>query len=391
MNFTGLTIGIPKEIMGRERRVAATPETVKKMVSNGAKVLVEIHAGEESCFADEEYRQGGAEMIASVEELYSRCDLILKVKEPRFSESKGKHEIDMMKEGQHLITFLHPASPANHQMVQKLAARQVTGISLDSIPRISRAQNMDALTAMSTVAGYKAAIMAANMLPKFMPMIATGVGMIPPAHVLVVGAGVAGLQALATAKRLGAVVHAADIRPDAVEQAKSIGAKVVDLGIPPEEGVGKGGYARKLSDEWLIKERQALQPAVAQADVIILTALIPGKVAPILITDEMVKTMKKGSVIIDVSIDQGGNCEISESAKQVAKYGVTIDATPNLPSMMAQSSTWMFANTVYNLLCHVVKDGKVVTDTRDEIIASSLVTRDGKIVHAGTLEAMQVQ
>jgi NAD(P) transhydrogenase subunit alpha len=297
----------------------------------------------------------------------------------------------MMKEGQHLITFLHPASPANHQMVQKLAARQVTGISLDSIPRISRAQNMDALTAMSTVAGYKAAIMAANMLPKFMPMIATGVGMIPPAHVLVVGAGVAGLQALATAKRLGAVVHAADIRPDAAEQAKSIGAKVVDLGIPPEEAVGKGGYARKLSDEWLKKERQALQPAVAQADVIILTALIPGKVAPILITDEMVKTMKKGSVIIDVSIDQGGNCEISESAKQVAKYGVTIDATPNLPSMMAQSSTWMFANTVYNLLCHIVKDGKILIDASDEIIASSLVTRDGKIVHAGTLEAMQAQ
>jgi len=391
MSSQGLTIGIPKEIMLGERRVAATPEVVRKMVSDGAIVVVETGAGEGSFFADDEYRAAGAELLADAEEVFAKSDLILKVKEPRFSDKIGRHEVDMMKEGQYLITFLHPASPANHQMVRKLAAKGVIALSLDSIPRISRAQTMDALTSMSTVAGYKAVLMAANMVPVFMPMIISAVGTIQPASVLVIGTGVAGLQSLATAKRLGAIVYAADIRPDACEQAASLGAKIIDVQIPTEVAIGKGGYAMKLPEKWLVKERQTLSQSVSLADIVILTALIPGKLAPILITEEMVKSMKTGSVIVDVAIDQGGNCEISEAARLVTKYGVNIVGTLNIPSMLPRSSTRMFASNVYNLLAYLIKDGKVNLNMDDEIIASSLVTKDGKIFHAGTLEAMDLK
>ncbi len=391
MSFQGVTIGIPKEIMLGERRVAATPEVVGKMVLDGAKVVIEIGAGEGSFFANDEYRAVGAELLADAEEVFAKSDLILKVKEPRFSDKMGIHEVDMMKEGQYLIAFLHPASPTNHQMVRKLAAKGVIAISLDSIPRISRAQSMDALTSMSTVAGYKAVLMAANMLPTFMPMISSAAGTTKPASILVIGTGVAGLQSLATAKRLGAVVSATDIRPEACEQAMSLGAKIIDLQMPAKIAIGKGGYAMKLPEKWLHKEQQTLSQSVSSADIIILTALIPGKVAPILITEEMVKSMKTGSVIVDVSIDQGGNCEISEAAKLVIKHGVNIDATLNIPSMLPRSSTWMFASNVYNLLVYLIKDGKVNLNMDDEIIASSLVTKDSKILHAGTLEAMNLK
>lgn len=391
MSFQGLTIGIPKEIMLSERRVASTPEIVRKMVANGAKVVVEIGAGEGAFLTDDEYRTAGAELLADAEEVFAKSDLILKVKELRFSNKTNKHEVDMMKEGQYLISFLHPASSANHQMVRKLAEKGVISITLDSIPRISRAQTMDALTSMSTVAGYKAVLMAANMLPVFMPMISSAVGIIQPANVLVIGTGVAGLQSIATAKRLGAVVSAVDIRPDACEQAGSLGAKIIDVQIPTEVAVGKGGYAMKLPEKWLTKERQTLSQSVSSADIVILTALIPGKVAPVLITEEMVKSMKSGSVIVDVAIDQGGNCEITEAAKLVTKYGVNIDGTLNIPSMLPRSSTWMFASNVYNLLAYLIKDGKVNLNMDDEIIASSLVTKDGKIFHTGTLEAMNLK
>jgi len=279
----------------------------------------------------------------------------------------------------------------SHQMVRKLAAKGVIALSLDSIPRISRAQTMDALTSMSTVAGYKAVLMAANMLPVFMPMIISAVGTIQPASILVIGTGVAGLQSIATAKRLGAIVYAADIRPDACEQAASLGAKIIDVQIPAEVAIGKGGYAMKLPEKWLAKEQQALSQSVSLADIVILTALIPGKLAPVLITEEMVKSMKTGSVIVDVAIDQGGNCEISEAARLVTKYGVNIDGTLNIPSMLPRSSTWMFASNVYNLLAYLIKDGKVNLNMDDEIIVSSLVTKDGKIFHAGTLEAMNLK
>ncbi len=388
MQFKGLTFGVPKEIMCGERRVSAIPDTVKKLVNSGARVLVEKGAGLGAYFSDQDYEGAGAELISDAEEVYANADLILKVKEPLFNPEKNKHEVEMMHKGQTLVTFIHPAAPSNHRMVKDLAAKGVISLTLDGIPRISRAQSMDALTSMSTVAGYKGVLMAADRLGKFIPMIGTAVGMIKPAAVLVVGAGVAGLQAIATAKRLGAAVHTADIRPDAAEQAKSLGAKIVETGVPAEIAVGEGGYAKSLPDEWLQKEREALCETVSKADIIILTALIPGKLAPILVTEEMVKSMSPGSAIVDIAIDQGGNCALTVGGEVKEYDGVSIDGTKNIPGMVPVSSTWMFAHNIYNFVVNLIKDGRVYLNTEDEIIASSLVTRGGKIVHNGALEAM---
>ncbi len=390
MKLKGLTIGIPKEIMKGEKRVAATPDTAAKMLKEGAKVLVEEGAGLGAYFTDEEYEKQGAQIIKDPCDLYSKADIILKVKEPQFNQSKGKHEVDMMHKDQYLITFLHPASPENHDMVKKLAQRGIIAFTLDGIPRISRAQSMDALTSMSTVAGYKSVMIAANKLGKFMPMIGTAIGMIQPSNVLVAGAGVAGLQAIATARRLGAVVYAIDIRPDACEQAKSLGAKVLETGIPAEAAIAEGGYAKHLPEKWLNKEHEVLSEIVPKADIIILTALVPGKIAPILITEEMVRSMKKGSVIMDVAIDQGGNCEITQGGNVIEKHGVIIDGTKNIPGILPISSTWMFANNIYNYMCNLVQNGKVTINTNDEIIASSLVTYNSEIVHKGAREAMGI-
>ncbi|MBQ3903927.1 MAG: NAD(P)(+) transhydrogenase (Re/Si-specific) subunit alpha, partial [Eubacterium sp.] len=257
-----MVVGIPREIMHGEGRVSAIPETVAKLKNDGYAVLVEKGAGVEAFFSDDEYAAAGAELVADVAELYQRADIILKVKEPLFNDEKGVHEIDMMHEGQYLITFIHPASPVNHEMVKKMAAKGVISLTLDGVPRISRAQNLDALTSMSTCAGYKGILMAANDLAKFIPQIFCAVGVIKPCNALVIGTGVAGLQALATAKRLGAVTHAADIRPAAAEQAMSLGAKIIDTGVPAEAAVGQGGYANALSEEWILKEREALKDVV---------------------------------------------------------------------------------------------------------------------------------
>ena len=386
MELQGLTIGILKEIMENENRVAGIPETVKKMVDNGAKVLVESGAGLGSFYTDADYKNAGAEIINDPESIYNSANVILKVKEPLMNEAKNKHEVDMMKSNQVLISFLHPSNPINHDMVKKLAQKGVISFSLDCIPRISRAQSMDALTSMSTVAGYKAIISAACRLPKFIPMITTAVGMFRPAIVFVVGTGVAGLQSLATAKRLGAEIYAADVRPDAVEQSKSLGAKIIDTGVPPEIAIGEGGYARHLSDEWIHKERQPFYEIVKKADIVVLSALVPRKIAPILVDETMVRSMKPGSVIVDIAIDQGGNCELTESGIICVKHNVTIDGTKNIPGSVALSASSMFAQNVLNFLSLIVKDGKININKSDEIIASALITENGKIVNPDVLE-----
>lgn len=383
-----MIIGVPKEIMHGELRVSAIPETVAKFIEAGAEMLIEKSAGAGAHYPDSEYVAVGAKIIDDVAELYEKADVILKVKEPLFNEAKGVHEVDMMHQGQYLITFLHPAAPVNHEMVQDLAKKGVIGLSLDGIPRISKAQNMDALTSMSTCAGYKGMLLAANALSKFVPQIFCAVGMIKPVNTLIIGAGVGGLQALATAKRLGSVVYAADIRPDAVEQAKSLGAKIVETEVPAELAVGEGGYALSLPDDVLAKEREALKDAVSQMDIVFCGALVPGKLAPILITEEMMASMAPGSVIVDISIDQGGNCEATVPGETVVKHGVTIIGIKNIPGMLATSSTWMFANNVYHLVNYLMKDGKIVLNRNDEIVASILTTIDGEVVHAGAREAM---
>lgn len=383
-----MIVGIPKEIMPGEDRVSASPETVKLMTQQGWTVLVEEGAGEGAFYHDPEYIEAGAHMLKDCQDLYDKAEVILKVKEPLMNEAKGKHEIDMMHEGQYLITFIHPAAPANHDMVKRMAKQGIISLTLDGVPRISRAQNLDALTSMSTCAGYKGILMAANYLPRFMPQMFTAVGMVKPINTLVIGTGVGGLQAVATAKRLGSVIYAADIRPDAAEQAMSLGAKVIDLGVPKEAAIGEGGYAQKLSPELLKKEREVLKEHVKDMDIIFCSALVPGELAPVLITEEMVQSMKPGSVIVDISIDQGGNCEITPPGTVEVKHHVTLVGIKNIPGHLPTSSTWMFSQNIYNFLKYIVKDGKVVLDRNDEIIAKTLVTIDGQLVHHGARLAM---
>ena len=383
-----MIIGIPKEIMHDEARVAATPDTVKKYVADGHKVLVEKGAGVGASHADDAYAAAGAVMCDTAQQVYDEAELILKVKEPLFNEQTGKHEVDMMHAGQYLITFIHPAAPVNHKMVKAMAEAGIISMAIEGVPRISRAQSMDALTSMSTCAGYKGILMAASDLTKFIPMMPTAAGMIKPCNVLVAGVGVAGLQALATAKRLGAKTFAIDIRPAAAEQATSLGAKLVESGVDPALAIGQGGYAQALPEDVLAAERELIAKVLPDMDIVFLSALVPGRLAPILITEEMVKSMKPGSVIVDIAIDQGGNCAITTPGVKDVKYGVTLEGIKNIPGMLAESSTFMYAANMYNLVKYLTKDGKLNLDESDDIVSGMLTTKDGKVVHAGALAAM---
>ena len=383
-----MIIGIPKEIMHDEARVAATPDSVKKYVADGHKVLVEKGAGVGASHADDAYAAAGAIMCDTAQQVYDEAELILKVKEPLFNEQTGKHEVDMMHAGQYLITFIHPAAPVNHKMVKHMAEAGIISMAIEGVPRISRAQSMDALTSMSTCAGYKGILMAASDLIKFIPMMPTAAGMIKPCNVLVAGVGVAGLQALATAKRLGAKTYAIDIRPAAAEQATSLGAKLVESGVDPALAIGKGGYAMELPKDVLAAERERIAKVLPDMDIVFLSALVPGRLAPILITEEMVKSMKPGSVIVDIAIDQGGNCAITTPGVKDVKYGVTLEGIKNIPGMLAESSTFMYAANMYNLVKYLTKDGKLNLDESDDIVSGMLTTKDGKVVHAGALAAM---
>lgn len=383
-----MRIGIPKEILENEKRVAATPDAVKKYVNMGFAVTIQAAAGEGVYVSDDDYRKAGASIIPSAEELFAASDVILKVKQPVFNAAAQKHEAEMLRQGSILITFLHPAAPGNHPLVRMLQERNVTSFTMDGIPRISRAQRMDALTSMSTVTGYKSVILAANHFPKFMPMIGTAIGTVKPATFLIVGAGVVGLQAIGTAKRLGALVKVVDIRDEARRAAGSIGAKVAGFEVPPELALGDGGYASALPDSWLEKEREALEPLVREADVMILSALVPGEIAPILITRSMVETMNPGSVIVDVSVDQGGNCELTKSGCFSEEKGVSICGVANIPGQMAVPASWLYANNMYYYVENLFKKGLDRPDLEDDIVQRSLVTHQGKILFEGALKAM---
>lgn len=391
MKFAGMTIGIPKEIMPHEARVAALPETVRRMKDAGARVRVERGAGAGCHVADTDYASAGAELCPDPASLYADADVILKVKEPRFHDGLARHEIEMMQAGQYLVAFLHPASPDNRDMLRRLAERNVTALTLDGIPRISRTQNMDALTSMSTVAGYKAMLMAADALEVFVPPMGTAAGAIPPARAAVVGAGIAGLQAVATARRLGAAVQASDIRPSALEQAASLGAQIVDPDVPPEAALGAGGYARELPAELLQRERTALHAALAAADIVVLAALIPGRRAPILMAEDTVAAMRPGSVIVDVAVDQGGNCAVTVPGETVVRHGVTIMGIKNIPGRVPRAASWMFAQNVFHFLSYLADDGRIRLDLEDEVVASTLTVGNGEIVHAGALATLSAQ
>lgn len=383
-----MIIGIPREIMRNEKRVSATPGLVSGYVKLGFRVLVEASAGEGVFENDDSYRQAGAEIISGAAELYREADIVLKVKEPCFNHTIGLHEADMLKDNSTLIAFLHPAAPSNHDLVRKLQGKNITSFTMDSIPRTPRAQRMDALTSMSTVTGYKSVLIAANFLPVFIPMIGTSIGMIKPANFLVVGSGVVGLQAIATAKRLGGVIKVVDIRKAAREEAATLGAKIAGFDVPENLAFGEGGYAASLPEEWLDKERQALRPLLSEADAIILSALVPGEVAPILITENMIENIKPGTAIIDVAIDQGGNCALTESGNEIVKNNIYICGIKNIPGSVPVHASWLYANNMYHFMENLFKKGPKHMDFNDEIVTHSLVTHQGKIVHTGTLKAM---
>jgi len=384
-----MIIGIPKEILPEERRVAALPETVTKYVELGFQVLVETAAGNGVFRRDVEYVAAGAEIAPSAQTLYERADVVLKVKQPCYNESLGRHEAELLREGAILITFLHPAAPSNHDMIRMLRDRKITAFTMDGIPRTSRAQTMDALTSMSTVTGYKSLLIAASHFPRFVPMIGTAIGAIRPAEILVVGAGVVGLQAIATAKRLGGSAKAVDIRGDARREAGSLkGTKVVGFEVPDELAVGDGGYAQALPDQWLQRERDLLHTLAPKMDIIILSALVPGELAPILITEEMVRDMRPGSVIVDVSIDQGGNCALTQAGREIVVHDVYVCGTANIPGSVAVDASWLYATNMLHYVENLFAQGPGQLNLDDEIVQHSLVTRDGSIVHKGALKAM---
>lgn len=386
-----MLIGIPREILAEEKRVAATPETVKKYVALGFEVAVETSAGAGINATDADYHNAGARIVADPQSVFAVSDIVLKVKQPVFNPDLAEHEVNLLRDGSILITFLHPAAPENHDMVQRLREKNITALTMDGIPRISRAQKMDALSSMSAVTGYKAVLMAANTLPKFVPMIGTAIGTIKPARFLVVGAGVVGLQAIATAKRLGGIVQALDIRQTACTEAESLGAKVIALDIPQELAVGSGGYAKSLDQKWLDSERDTLGAHLEEVDVVILSALVPGEIAPVLITEAMLAGMKRGSVIMDISIDQGGNCAATQAGRFVDRHGVQVCGIQNIPGRMAIHASWLYAHNIYFYVENLFKKGSAAPDLEDAVVQSSLVTHQSVIHHPGTLKAMQAR
>jgi len=383
-----MIIGIPREMMPSENRVAATPATVEKLIHLGYEVHVEKNAGRGAYHKDTAYTGAGAVIAESARDLYSKADIILKVKEPIFNSDFGQHEIDMIHEGATLIAFLHPAAPGNHEMVEKLRDKNITAFTMDGIPRISRAQRMDALTSMSTVTGYKAVLIAASHLPVLIPMVGTAIGPIKPAKILIAGVGVVGLQAVATARRIGAVVSVVDIQGKAREAALSLGAKIGGFEVPDEIACEKNGYAKALPETWLQKEREVIFPLLKEADAVILSALVPGEIAPVLITREMAAGMKPGSIIVDVSIDQGGNCAATVPGEHSILNDVLICGTKNIPGSVPVHATWLYANNIFYFVENLYKNAPGKFDIQDEIVRSTLVTDGGKILHRGTLKAL---
>jgi NAD(P) transhydrogenase subunit alpha len=364
-------VGTPKETAPDERRVALVPDSATRLAAAALEVNVESGAGSAAYITDEAYQQAGAKIVKGAAALMGEADALLKVQAPSAAE------VDLIKKGAVLISFLQPATQGD--IVRALAKRGVTAFSLELVPRISRAQSMDALSSQASAAGYKAVLMAAGRLGKFFPMMMTAAGTIPPARVLVMGAGVAGLQAIATARRLGAVVSAYDVRPAVKEEVQSLGATFIELALETQEG--EGGYAKVQSEEFLRKQRELIGEHVAKSDVVITTAAVPGRRAPLLVTAEMVKGMRPGSVIVDLAADTGGNVDLTKAGADVEVGGVTIIGTRNVPSTMPLHASQLYARNVANLLLHLVKDGAIVLDFDDEITKGSCVTHDGEIVN----------
>jgi NAD(P) transhydrogenase subunit alpha len=367
-----VNVVIPKEVVSGEQRVALTPDALPRILKGGNRVVVQSGAGDAAGFSDSQYAAAGADIAPDAPSTYANAGLIIKVQRP------NDDEIGLLPRGSALIAFLQPLFAIG--TIEKLARAGVTAFAMELIPRISRAQSMDALSSQATVSGYKAVLLAAGALPKFFPMLMTAAGTIPPAKVLVLGAGVAGLQAIATARRLGAIVTGFDVRPAVKEQVESLGATF--LASAPHEGAeGAGGYAKELPEEQQRRDQELIAKTAAGTDVIITTALIPGKRAPILLTAAAVASMRAGSVIVDLAAEQGGNTEGCEPGATVVRNGVTIMAPLNLPSSMPQHASFLYARNVAALCEHLVRDGRLALDMSEEITRAITVTHDGAVVN----------
>ena len=373
-----MKIGVVKETYPGEQRVALVPAVLASLIKGGMEVVIESKAGEQSGYLDAAYVDKGGKIADSREQVFKVSDFILQVRLLGANPIEGKADLQHFRKGQMLVGMAEALSAP--QSVQELAAQGVTAFALELMPRITRAQSMDILSSMGTVAGYKAVLMAANTLPRMFPMLMTAAGTVTPAKVLIIGAGVAGLQAISVARRLGASVEAYDIRPAVKEQILSLGAKFVELPLDTGDAEDKGGYAKAQDETFYKKQRELLGKVIANSDVVISTAAVPGKKAPILITAEMVAGMAPGSVIVDLAAERGGNCELTKPGETVVAHGVTIQGPENLPSTVPYHASQMYAKNVATFLLHLVKKGELTLDMNDEITKETMMTQNGEVV-----------
>lgn len=372
-----MKIAIVRESCSGERRVAMVPAVVPSLIKAGNEILIESGAGEAAGFTNDEYQAKGAKIVDNRDELFQQGEAILQVRVLGANPEAGREDLDRLRPGQVLVGMCDPLG--NAQAVKELADRKVTLFALELMPRITRAQSMDVLSSMATIAGYKAVMLAANTLPKMFPMLMTAAGTLAPAKVLVIGAGVAGLQAIASARRLGAVVQAYDVRPVVKEQIESLGAKFVELDLRVEQAEDRGGYAKELTEAQTQRQRELLADIVAECDVCITTAAIPGRPSPLLITADAVRRMQPGSVIVDLAAERGGNCELSEADQIRTEHGVTILAPTNLASEIPQHASQMYAKNLATFLLNMMAEGKLDIDLKDEITCDTLAAKDGQV------------
>jgi proton-translocating NAD(P)+ transhydrogenase subunit alpha len=374
-----MIIGVPKEIFPGERRVALVPAVIPTLTRAGFEVMVEAGAGVGAGYPDAEYAGKGAKIVAERAQVFGNADVVVQILAPGSNDKTGKTDIPLLRRGQVLIGFMRPLGSL--EIVQGIAARGAMAFSVEMIPRITRAQSMDALSSMATICGYKSVLLAADTLPRIFPMLTTAAGTITPARVFIIGAGVAGLTAIATARRLGAVASAYDLRPSTKEQVQSLGGRFIELPIEAKEAEDARGYGKAQDENFYQRQRELLGRVVAESDVVISAAVVPGKKPPVLITREMVSKMAPGSVIVDLAAEQGGNCELTRATEIVVEYGVTTIGTINLGSTVPYHASQMYARNITAFILHLFKDGKLQLSADDSIAQETLLTRDGEIVN----------
>jgi len=381
-------VGVPKEIYPGERRVALTPVVVPMLAKAGLEVVVESGAGEKAGYLDAQYQEKGGKILSDRNSVFSQSDIVVQVLGHGANDKTGGSDLELMRKGQVLIGFLRPLASA--ETVQQIAHTGVSAYAVELMPRTTRAQSMDALSAMASIAGYKAVIVVADELPRIFPMMTTAAGTITPSRILVIGAGVAGLQAIATAKRLGAVVSAYDVRPAVKEQVQSLGGRFVELPLETKDAQDAGGYAKAQDEAFYAKQRELLGKVIAESDAVITTAAVPGKKAPILVTEAMVKGMAPGSVILDLAAERGGNCELTHPGEKTVQYGVTIIGPINLAAGAPFHSSQVYARNLTAFLQNLVKDGKVRPPESDDIIRDTLLTQGGEVINARVREMLRL-